>query len=572
MDILSKRLTQHGSPFELQDSVIKGIPCKIFPHSPKTLQDVFLKATSFAQREFIVNGDTRLSFSQVLLKANVFARALQQQYGVLKGCRVALLMENSPEFPVAFIAICFAGSVAVIIHADLEKQALFKALEISGCVLVVTDQKNAGKLEAGCPTFPVVQFSNLSHSDVFQVRAAGAEPYSNLFFFESPQILNGKKDLLLDDISRPTPDEVAMISFTSGTTGTPKGVVLTHRNVTTGLMNMMLGGFLISSRAAKGRTGKKHLGSNMQPCSLLLSPFSHIGGYSQIMLMCYLGGKIVLMPKWDTYKAATLIENEEVRSLSGASPTMIIDLLRSHHSSNKLKFLTNLNIHGAALRQSFLREIADKFPDIIIGTGYGMTETCGSISTVSGNELLRNPDMIGPVVPSVDIKIIDDAGQELSREELGEICVRGAMVMKGYCTDSDNTDTILNDGWLKTGDLGHLDSDGNLYIDDRLKDIIVYGHHRISAAKLERLANEHYMVDESVIFGIPSSEKCEYIVLAFLPKNPEQTGERELNQQLSSYMKNFPYDIKTILVKSLPRTASGKVNKKELRRQVMSEL
>ena len=572
MNTLSTRLIQRGSPFELQDAVINGIQCKVFPRGPQTLQDVFMKTASFGQSEFIVSDKARLSFRQALEQANVFSRYLQEYYGVTKGSRVALLMPNCPEWAVAFIAIYLAGATAVIIYADAATQAVLTSLDIATCALIVTDREHAGKLEAVRPAYPVVVIRNARFSEPLLAEICDGKASANSDVFVLSEVMGDENALRLDKIPRPAPDDEALIAFTSGSTGAPKGVVLSHRNMTTGLMNMMLGGFLMSSRAAKMRTGIQPAISNLPPCSLLLSALSHIGGYAHVLLMCYLGGKIVLMPRWDMHHAAILIESEKVRSLNGASSAMIRELLRSNHSEHNLESLTNLNIHGSALLPSFISEIASKFPYISLGAGYGMTETCGSVCNISGMELLNNPDASGQILPSVDIKVIDDAEQEVLQGQLGEICIRGAMVMRGYCGKSNNTAAVIKDGWLRTGDMGRLDSDGQLYVTDRLDDVILCGPHRISAGKLERAACEHHMVDEAIVLGVPDAQCCESIVLTVLPRDPIQFDENELKSQLSLSMANLPVVPKIIFYKSLPRTVSGKINRNELRRQVMSEL
>ncbi len=338
--------------------------------------------------------------------------------------------------------------------------------------------------------------------------------------------------------------------------------------MTTGLMNMMLGGYMMSYRVPKKVPGAQTTIQNMQPCSLLLSPLSHIGGFSSIMLMCYLGGKIVLMNGWDTARAASLIEKENVRSINGASVDMIRELLRSECATDKLKTLTNLNIHGTVLSRSFLKETTDRFPSISIGTGYGMTETCGSISNVSSVELIDKPNWAGPILPSVDIKIVDEAGEQQPIGELGEIYIKGAMVMQGYISDSDTSNAVLKDGWLKTGDLGYLDTEGNLFVTDRINDIIICNNQHISAGELERIAGDHPMVDEAVVFGVPDSERCDTIVMAVLAKNNQQIDEIGLRQELYTMVQNIISNIKIVMVNTLPRTASGKVNRNELRKKM----
>jgi long-chain acyl-CoA synthetase len=446
--LLSYELLIHkGSPFELQDAVIKGIPCKVFPRGPQTLRDVFMKAASFADREFIIKEDTRLTFGQALQRGNRFARILRQKYNIKKGSRVALMAETGPEWAVSFMALCLAGAVPVVIPTDMKERDLLSVL--ANCEAVVAGLLSAEKIDISVIKRPVV-IPVMRPSDA--ISYVDCEASSGFSIFNLADAPDDKNDAW--DVCAAAPDDEALISFTSGTTGKPKGVVLTHRNITTGLMNMMLGGVLMSLRAANDRSRKQSPGA--QPCSLLLSPFSHIGGYSQLMLMCYLGGKIVLMPGWDAQRAAALVENECVRSLCGLSPAMARDLLRANRSTDSLRSLTHLNIHGVALHRKFIRELADEFSHISLGTSYGMTETCGAVSVVSGRELLDNSELSGKALPSVNIKIVDHYGREAEQGDHGEIWVRGAMVMQGYCPVQDNSGVMLEDGWLKTGDLARI--------------------------------------------------------------------------------------------------------------------
>jgi long-chain acyl-CoA synthetase len=562
MDALSTRLIQRGSPFELQDSAINGIKCKIYPRGPQTIQDVFIKTTSFGKSEFIVSGNERLSFRQAIEQAYAFSTYLQERYGIAKDDRVALLMANCAEWAVAFMAIFLAAATAVIIHTDAATEAVFTAFDTDNCALIVTNREYAEKLEVGHPACPVIVISNSRGPDTTSCN-------SDVFIL--PEIINNENTLLLDKIPRPAPDNEALIAFTSGSTGSPKGVVLSHRNLATGLMNMMLGGYLMNHRTAKKKTKSISVPSNLQPCSLLLSPLSHISGFAHILLMCWLGGKIVLMPEWGVRQAMSLIEKEKVRSLNGVSHEMIKELLRADHSSYNLESLTNINLHGSALTPSLLAEITEKLPHITIGAGYGMTETCGSISNISGAELSNSPGACGHVLPSVDIKIMGDDEKEKPIGKTGEICIRGAMIMKGYCEDLKNISEVIKDGWLRTGDIGRIDSEGQLYVTDRSGDIIIYGDNRISTREIEHRVTENDMLHEAVLLVFPEGH-CEKLVLVTLPKQEKQIDEQDLEFQLTQVLNNFPIVPKIFFVKSLPRTVSGKINRKELRHQIIDKI
>jgi long-chain acyl-CoA synthetase len=338
--------------------------------------------------------------------------------------------------------------------------------------------------------------------------------------------------------------------------------------MTTGLINMMLGGFLMSFRAAKDK--RKQPPDNAQPCSLLLSPFYHIGGYAQLMLMCYLGGKIVLMPEWNAQRATALIEREHVRSLSGLSPAMARDLLRTRRPTDSLRSLTNLNIHGVALHRKFIRELTDEFPRISLVTGYGMTETCGAISAASGMDLLDNPEFSGQVLPSVNIKIVDHCGREAVQGNHGEIWVRGAMVMQGYCSGQDNSSVMLKDGWLKTGDQGYVDHAGNLYIGGRIEKFRC-GKTQVLSNELERLVCELNVIDDAAVLEIPNSGQGAGIAVAVVPNIAIQIDKNELMREISACIRNYVDDVKIFIMNDIPRIASGKADRKALRRQINPE-
>ena len=557
-------LIHKGSPFELQDAVIKGFPCKVFPHGPQTLRDVFLKAASFTDREFIIKDDTRLSFRQALLRGNNFARHLRQKYNIKKGSRVALIMETGPEWAVVFMAFCFAGITPVLIPIDMKGRSAVKALEHTNCELVVADLYSAGKIKISDMNRPIV-IPVMRRPDAFLYWACGL--LSDYSIFNLADADNGKNDVNIYETSETAPDDEALISFTSGTTGKPKGIVFSHRNMTTGLMNMMLGGLRMSFRSAEN--GRKKA-QNAQPCSLLISPFTHIGGYSQLMLMCYLGGKIVLMPEWDAARATALIKNERIRSLCGLSPAIAMELLRANRSTDNLRSLTHLNIYGVALSRKFIRELADNFPHIIVGTGYGMTETCGAISVVSATDLLDNHEMSGLALPSVDIKIIDHDGRESARWKYGEICVRGAMVMQGYCSFQGDSNVVLQDGWLKTGDLGYIDHVGNLCVTGRL-DTLRCGKRQVPSGKLERLICELEAVEEAAALEIPNSGHGANIAVAVIPNSAIRVDRNELARKVSDCAKAYTENIRVFIMKELPRTASGKADRRALQMRLRSE-
>lgn len=569
MNSLKNRIVQKGSPFELQNASCEGILFKNFAYGPKTLQDVFRKVRTFSRRECIIFGNTRISYGQMFERAILLSNILKERYGIKNGNKIGLIMEKCPEWAVSFMAIHFTGAVSVTVCADMDIKEAMSELDVAKCVMIITDKKRSEKIEKLRPTLSVVSIFDEDDIRADKKYNDNRRSCLNLSKFLYSGIKNDTSTDKKDTFTKLNPDDEAMIAFTSGTTGAPKGVVLSHRNMTTGLMNMMLGGYLATSINVKNQKMKHSKSSNLPPCTLLLSPFSHIGGYAQLILMCHLGGKIVLMPKWDVRKALTVIESEKVRSITGASIEMVRELMRADRKGYNLETLTALNIHGASLDRSLINEIKMGFPDINLGTGYGMTETCGTVASASEIDLENKPGTSGMVIPSVDIKTIDSEGNEMPMGGYGEICIRGAMVMKEYCGKKEKTDQVLRDGWLRTGDLGYVDDDGYLYLIDRIKDIIICGEYRVSAGTIERKLNSHSLIDEAIAIGMPNGEKSEYILIAAVIKENKNIDKKILKNELLSRLGKLPVPIKLKFKKAVPRTISGKVNRNELRQQLL---
>jgi long-chain acyl-CoA synthetase len=294
---------------------------------------------------------------------------------------------------------------------------------------------------------------------------------------------------------------VALIAFTSGSTGHAKGVVLTHRGLLHGLMNMMLGAAL--NAEGRGRDGKANIPPGL-PVSLLAAPFSHIAGFSQFLLMMHVGGRIVLLPEPDSHAARRLVHEETVTSLAGFGPDMIAELL---DVPQELQSLRSIGIHGCSLTPTLLGDITAALPGANVCTGYGMTETAGSVCVISGATLLERPRSCGRSLPALDLLILRD-GTEAPAGEVGEIAVRGAMLTPGYLGPGGTLVPAARDGWFRTGDLGCRDESGFLYVTDRAGNAFP-----CSAIEAGVLATR--LTREVAAFGIPTPEGGAKLVNGF---------------------------------------------------------
>lgn len=556
MDNITRRLTQAGSPFELRDELVEGMACKVFPRGPQTLLDIYEKAATFGPREFVIDGDTRLSYESAFTQARACARALHREIAMPRGARVALWLENSPQWVVYFLAISLAGAVPVLVHAQLDGEKARECLEQSRCHCLIVGREQLARFRNATHSIPCVlaatQGDDLEAEGCLQMSAliAAAERSSNT---------------LAAPLSSPAADEEALIAFTSGTTGRPKGVVLTHRNLTTGLMNMMLGAALQSARNPRGPATTRSAATSIHlpPCTLLLAPLSHIAGYAQLLLMPYIAGKIVLLSKWNVETALTLVDREKVRSIAGASVTVLKDLLRSLRPDMDVSSLASIGIHGTALHTSLLEAIASSLPHVNVGTGYGMTETCGSISMISAEQLASHPGCSGMLLPSVQVRIMDESGCEVPTGMAGEIWVRGAMVMRGYCTTQPHGSVAVSGGWLHTGDLGRLDENRNLYVLERAKHLLRHEGVTLMPREIERVVAAHHGVDDVAVLSVQTNSATERVAIAVVPCIDIDT--RALLDELRTSVQPLGIDPLILYTDTLPRTVSGKIDREALR-------
>jgi acyl-CoA synthetase (AMP-forming)/AMP-acid ligase II len=354
-----------------------------------------------------------------------------------------------------------------------------------------------------------------------------------------------------------SPDDEALIAFTSGTSGRPKPVRLDHRGITSGLRNMMLGAALAAMRK------RCHQAAPARPASpsvLLMAPLYHVGGYGQFLLMALLGGRLVVPAAWDGPALIRAMEEEGVRSVHGLSPEMASDLLAQ--AGGRLQQLATINFYGAPPPLGLVAQLKAAFPSLEIGSGYGLTETNGSVAVACEHDLGERPGTAGRISPAADIRIVGKDRTDAPAGEVGEIWLSGPMIAKGYGF-GENAGDAFEGGWLKTGDFGRLDGDRFLYLAEREAEVIQCGDHRLSAVALEQAAQAHSSVRDAAAFALPDpslgQRPCLAVVLA---------AGRDCEELRSSIARSVDAPALVLLViDRIPRSASGKVNRRALARQ-----
>jgi acyl-CoA synthetase (AMP-forming)/AMP-acid ligase II len=306
-----------------------------------------------------------------------------------------------------------------------------------------------------------------------------------------------------------------------------------------------------------------------QAATVLTFPLFHVGGLqSSLAPLTVAGGKIVLIPKWNTQNVLDLIEKEGVTIMAGVPTTMFEMLDEAKRQGRDLSALGQI-ASGATLVPPELVKRIDEQSDhrTAPGNGYGLTETSGAAVTNGGKNYVTRPDSVGrPASPVMELKIVDDADNELPVGQAGEICIKGPTVFKEYFNKPEATAEAIRDGWFHTGDVGKLDEEGFLYVVDRIKDVIIRGGENIYAAEIEAVLYEHPDVQEAAIVGIPD-EKYGEVVGAFLRLHDGATVDEDgirdwVRGRLAAFKVPAVVDIRT---DALPRNATGKVLKRELR-------
>ena len=546
------KVLNEDARFKVGEADIRGVTYRVFENAPPSVGAIFaFGAAMHGDKEFLVFQDERFSFADMWSRACKFAYALEHELGVKQGDRVAIAMRNYPEWCVAYIALAAMGAVSVPLNAWWKGEELEYAVRDCGAKIIVVDDKRLSYIS------PFKE-----KHDLKLILARGEDPKADYSFTD---LEAGAADAPPPAVNIDPEDDFSIV-YTSGSTGDPKGVVLTHRSCISALFSWA---YLVTV-LVEARGGLSFYGDN--PGILLGIPLFHVTGSHSIFMLSFMAGRKVAMAyKWNAEEAVDIIEREELTNFVGV-PSQSYELMHAV-GDRELPSLLDIGSGGAKRPPEHVKQLNEKFENAYASSGYGLSETNALGTVISHEQYLKRPDSAGrPVPPLTDIFIFNEDGEKLGVGEVGEIWIRSPALFKEYLNKPEQTEkSLTKDGWFKTGDLGKYDEDGYLFIVDRLKDLIIRGGENISTLEVENAVYAHGDVSEASVFSIPCEVLGERVGLAVYPKDDAAIDGQELHQYLSSHLAGFKVPEKIwISPTNLPRLATEKFDKITIRRVALT--
>ena len=564
------QVTAPGQPFETRTETIRGERFTVFANAPANLRELYRQGLAHADADFYVYEDTRLSFGAIWQDAARVANALVE-HGIAPGERVGIAARNYPEWIVAFMGITSMGAVAVALNAWWSGEELVYGIEDSGLKLLFTDIERTerllphrnGSLARGgpsrSPTLKALNIVTIRHQQdglpTWEDFIAGA----GTTMPEAPL----------------APEDNATILYTSGSTAHPKGVLSTHRAITNALLGWECGAAVGMAMNPEMARQMAETPSPYQQSLILSVPLFHVTGLVVQALSAFrFGRKLVGMYKWDVTEAMRIIEAERITTFNGV-PTMAAELAQAPDRDRyDLSSLKSAGGGGAPMAPEQSRQVEKAIGKGAAGTGWGMTETQGLATTIGGPALMERPRSCGRAVePLVHVKAVLPDGTDAAPGETGELWIHGVNNFSEYWNKPEATAEALTDGWVHTGDIGHIDEEGFVFITDRLKDMVLRGGENIGCQEVEAVLYEHPAIMEAAVFGVPD-ERLGETVAAVVTRNPGMSlSTEDVQAHAAEHLARFKVP-EHVWIRSgqLPRIASEKIFKRGLREEAVRKL
>jgi len=483
------------------------------------------------EKEALVCEDVRLTWSECNARANRIGRAMQK-LGIGQGDRVGLLALNEPEYLDLFYGLGKIGAILVPINYRLAGPEMQYILSDSGVKAFVFGSDYVDVVDTFRSDIPAEHL--IAIMDDPPKWAKSCRALTEAESAAEPEVVSGG-------------DDVLTILYTSGTTGRPRGAMLTHNNYFFSATN------LIATLGDLGQT------------ALLVLPLFHIGGIGNVPLAPQSGIRCVMLKSLDPKRMLELIQEEKV-NVFGSVP-VLLQILKMVPDFEKYDWssVQKVFVYAAPVPVALLEEYARAGIDV--RNLYGMTESCGSGTVIDGEHSMVKAGSCGLPEFLAELKVVDDDGNEVGPEELGEVVMRADFVMKGYWNNPEATAQTIKDGWLYTGDIAKRDADGFFYIMDRKKDMIISGGENIYPAEIEDLLMRHPKIQDVGVIGYPNEMWGEAVKAVVVVQPGETLTEEEVIEWTKGQIGKFKMPKAVVFTEALPRTPTGKILKRELRAQ-----
>nr|WP_237539678.1 class I adenylate-forming enzyme family protein [Streptomyces sp. SID4917] len=568
-------MTAPGAPFAVVRAENGSL---MYADGPRTLREFVEAAWAYGDRPFLVAESGTYTYGEFFAAASALANRLLDVYGLRPGDRAVVAMRNHPEWQIAFWAAQLAGLVAVPLNAWWTEDEFTYALDDCAPRVLLVDGERLPRVarwaaREGVRTL-VFHHGGGDKGDEWDKGEEGLgeriERYEDL---PAPDPFTAPPDVEV------RAEDDATIIYTSGTTGRPKGAVATQLAQAGAAMNPRY--HAAASALARGRIP----GQGPAPVALMTYPFFHVAAFTCVYSVMAVGGTLVLMRTWDARQALRLIREHRVTYYAGV-PATALQLLDAAEAESEteaqeaendaLETLNLFSTGGAAAPPALVGRLTARYGERVEPrNGYGLTETCGGVLAVFGEEYRRFPDSVGRPTPATEVRIAGPQGASVPEGQVGELWLRGQALVRGYWHDEAATaEAFTPDGWFRTGDLATT-RDGRIAVVDRIKDMVVRGGENVYCAEVEAVLHDHPEVMDAAVLGIPHPVLGEEVVAVVRLREPAGSGiavdAEALRAHVAARLAAFKVPAHVLVREQpLPRNPAGKLLKRELRREVLS--
>lgn len=509
-----------------------GVNVYCYKDRPRTLDEVLSRAANdHRDRSALITPNGTLSYSELKDAVEKVAASISAA-GVTSGDRVAVLLPNDARICLIELAVASLGAITVCLNARFQASEIATLMQKSGPRIAVVDaelreQVPRAALPPGCHLLisddPTVDPEGLA--SLFPATGEGVRGHSS------------------------HEDDPVVMMFTSGTTGTPKGALLTHRNIIHSAANYV-----------------RYFSSGSETRTLIVMPMHYATGLiAQLVQMMLVGGQSIVWPRFKAREVVEALIKHEVTYFIGVPTMYQLMMLEESFSDSNLRNWKVGAYGGAPMPGDTIKALEKRLPELQLFDAYGLTETSSPATIMTPDRLQEKWGSVGRPVPGAEIKITDDSGREVPKGEAGELLIRGPMVIPGYWDDPEGTRRAIVDGWLRTGDLAKADEEEFVYVLDRQKDMIIRGGYKIYSVQLEYVLLDHPEIREAAVVGIPDAMFFEEILAVVVPKAQSGISEDDVRAFVASRVADYEVPKYVTFSESLPRNATGKVLKRELR-------